>query len=164
MTNPVARPEVERLRERIETFDISPVFDAKGSYSTRKSAEWAALRDEILAYLRAVEGERDLAHSIIKGVHGALADARTVPVPAHHQDLYESVMQIVRERDAAEAQLAALTPTPETVERVARAIYDAHPKQTVGRVTSPSWEENSKTDTYYRRMARAALAALRGDG
>ena len=40
-------------------------------------------------------------HAIIKGVHGALMDSRTVPVPGMDDYLYDSVMQIVRERDEA---------------------------------------------------------------
>lgn len=68
----------------------------------RQEDEIASLR----ARLRAVEAEREAKHRIIKGVHGALMDAATVPVPDLTADLYESVMLIVRQRDALAAALA----------------------------------------------------------
>ena len=46
--------EVARLREalgRLLTFNISPMFDAKASYTEKKAKEWAALEWEARAVL-----------------------------------------------------------------------------------------------------------------
>ena len=46
--------EIARLREalgRLLTFNISPMFDAKASYTEKKAKEWAALEWEARAAL-----------------------------------------------------------------------------------------------------------------
>ena len=54
------------------------------------------------------QSEIERLRHIIRGVHGALTDAATVPVPDLDADLYESVMQIIRERNRAQAEVERL--------------------------------------------------------
>ena len=71
--------------------------DAERTRYVMADAGWKEMDRQRLA----AEAERDQLWRIVKGVHGALSDAHTVPVPALDADLYEAVMQIVRERDRA---------------------------------------------------------------
>ena len=62
------------------------------------------------ARARAEKAEAALSkeHAIVKGVHGALVDAGDIVVPGMDSDLYESVMEIVRQRNEARVALAGL--------------------------------------------------------
>ena len=53
-----------------------------------------------------LQRENNALRNIIKGAHGALMDARDIPMPSMDEDLYDPVMTIVTQRNHSRAQLA----------------------------------------------------------
>lgn len=99
MTTP--RPEAWEWVDKI----VDDCSHALATENNGKMYDWTSIPVAcgpcIASALDALTAERDQLWRIVKGVHGALSDAHTVPVPALDADLYEAVMQIVRERDRA---------------------------------------------------------------
>jgi len=83
--------------------------------------------------------ERDIYHAIVKGVHGALNDAGNIPVPGMEDDLYDAVMQLVKERDEAYERAAQIC------DRF--AVRDMHPAECAGSIRALKSKPDAATDT-----------------